>query len=444
MYNLEKFINGLIEKNPGEKEFIQAAKEVLASIIPYINEHPEMQEHRVLERLIEPDRIIQFKVEWEDDKGYPQVNRGYRVQFNNLLGPYKGGLRFHPSVSLDSLKFLGFEQTFKNSLTGLPMGGGKGGSDFNPKGKSPNEILRFCRSFMSELFKYIGPNEDVPAGDLGVGQKEVGYLYGQYRRLKGSLQGTLTGKATSYGGSLLRPESTGFGALYFAKEVLKENRDSLKGKTIALSGFGNVAWGAATKAMQLGAKVITVSGPDGYILDESGINTFEKLNFLLELRNSNNDVVEPYAKRFGAKFIKGKKPWEVKVDIAMPCAIQNELNLDDAKKLLENKVQYVFEVSNMGCTLDAANLLNEKIIYAPGKTMNAGGVACSALEMTQNATKLSWTKNEVDQQLQQIMQRIHDSCVIEGRDESGKVDYVKGANIAGFKKVASALMAQGY
>ncbi len=425
MYKIEKCIADIEKRNPGEPEFIQAVREVLESIIPYVNSDKELEKSGIIERITEPDRIVSFKVEWEDDKHRVQVNRGYRVQFNNALGPYKGGLRFHPTVNLSTLKFLGFEQTFKNSLTSLPMGGGKGGSDFDPRGKSDAEIMRFCRSFMTELQKYIGPNEDVPAGDIGVGAREIGFMYGQYRRLRGSLSGTLTGKGLSYGGSLIRPEATGYGALYFAKEAIIENKDEIRGKTIALSGFGNVAWGAAKKARDLGAKVVAISGPDGYIYDENGINTTEKLDFLLELRRSNNDVVEPYAKKFGAKFVKGKKPWELKVDIAMPCAIQNELNAKDAKQLVENKVTYVFEVSNMGCTADAVKTLQDgKVIFAPGKAVNAGGVACSGLEMSQNAQKLSWSKNEVDQKLREIMINIHSACVTEGRLNDGNIDYV--------------------
>ncbi len=445
MYKIEKCIADIEKRNPNEPEFIQAVTEVLESIIPYVNSDKELVKSGIIERITEPDRVVSFKVEWEDDKHRVQVNRGYRVQFNNALGPYKGGLRFHPTVNLSTLKFLGFEQTFKNSLTSLPMGGGKGGSDFDPRGKSDAEIMRFCRSFMTELQKYIGPNEDVPAGDIGVGAREIGFMYGQYKRLRGSLSGTLTGKGLSYGGSLVRPEATGYGALYFAKETIIENKDEIRGKTIALSGFGNVAWGAAKKARDLGAKVVAISGPDGYIYDENGINTSEKLDFLLELRRSNNDVVEPYAKKFGAKFIKGKKPWELKVDIAMPCAIQNELNVKDAQALVDNNVKYVFEVSNMGCTADAIKLLQDKkVIYAPGKAVNAGGVACSGLEMSQNAQKLSWSKVEVDQKLREIMVNIHAACVSEGRTKDGDIDYVLGANIAGFKKVAQAMVAQGY
>ncbi len=444
MYRLDTFMAELERKNPAEPEFIQAAREVIESIIDVVNDNPAYVHGKILERITEPDRIFTFKVEWEDDNGDIQVNRGYRVQFNNALGPYKGGLRFHASVTLGSLKFLGFEQTFKNSLTTLPMGGGKGGSDFNPRGKSDSEILRFCRSFMTELHKYIGPNTDVPAGDIGVGAREIGYLYGQYKRLKDENTGVLTGKGRSWGGSVIRPEATGFGSIYFADEMVKAHGDTLEGKRIAVSGFGNVAWGVAMKASQKGAKVVTISGPDGYIVDEEGIGTEEKFNYMLELRKSNNDVVAPYAKRFNATFVPSRKPWEVPVDMAFPCAIQNELDLADAKMLADNGVKYVVETSNMGCTADAMNyLIEQKIPFAPGKAANAGGVAVSGLEMSQNSMKLSWTAAEVDEKLQAIMQNIHASCLQYGAQKD-YINYVKGANIAGFKKVADAMLDFGY
>ena len=445
MYNLESFISELAKRNPGQDEFIQAAKEVVASVIDVVNDNPQYISNRILERITEPDRVFSFKVEWEDDNGDIQVNRGYRVQFNNALGPYKGGLRFHSSVTLGSLKFLGFEQIFKNALTGLPMGGGKGGSDFSARGRSDSEILRFCRSFMTELQKYIGPDTDVPAGDIGVGAREIGFLYGQYKRIRGENTGVLTGKGAGWGGSLVRPEATGFGTMYFADEMLKTAGDSLKGKRIAVSGFGNVAWGAVLKASQLGAKVVTISGPDGYILDEDGINTEEKISYMLQLRASNNDIVKPYAERFKAQFIPGRKPWEVPVDMAFPCAIQNEMTLEDARTLVSNGCRYVIETSNMGLCADAADYLIEKeISLAPGKAANAGGVAVSCLEMSQNAQHLFWTREEVDQRLRHIMSGIHAACLKEGLQDDGYVNYVRGANIAGFRRVADAMCQLGY
>ncbi|MDD3997177.1 MAG: NADP-specific glutamate dehydrogenase [Sphaerochaetaceae bacterium] len=445
MYNLEEFMAGLERRNPAEPEFIQASREVIESIIDVVNDNPAYVNAKILERITEPDRVFSFKVEWEDDNGCVQVNRGYRVQFNNAIGPYKGGLRFHPSVTLGSLKFLGFEQTFKNSLTSLPMGGGKGGSDFNPKGKSNNEILRFCRSFMTELQKYIGPETDVPAGDIGVGAREIGFMYGQYKRMRVENTGVLTGKGRNWGGSLVRPEATGYGTMYFANEMLKAHGDTMEGKRVAVSGFGNVAWGAVMKASALGAKVVTISGPDGYILDEEGISTPEKWDYMVQLRASNNDVVQPYAEKFKAKFFAGKKPWEVPVDMAFPCAIQNELSLEDAKTLVKNGVKYVVETSNMGCKADAVTyLLESKIPFAPGKAANAGGVAVSGLEMSQNSMKLSWTAEEVDEKLHAIMINIHAACIAEGAQGDGYVNYVKGANIAGFKKVADAMLDLGY
>ena len=445
MYNLDEFMGELERKNPAQPEFIQAAREVIESIIDVVNDNPAYVDAKILERITEPDRTFMFKVEWEDDNGEIQVNKGYRVQFNNAIGPYKGGLRFHPSVTLGTLKFLGFEQTFKNSLTTLPMGGGKGGSDFNPKGKSDAEVLRFCRSFMTELQKYIGPETDVPAGDIGVGGREIGFLYGQYKRLRVENTGVLTGKGRNWGGSLVRPEATGFGTMYFADEMLKANNDTMKGKKIAVSGFGNVAWGAVMKATELGGKVVAISGPDGYVYDEAGINTKEKMDYMLELRATNNDVVAPYADKFGAKFFAGKKPWELKVDMAFPCAFQNELNLDDAKALIANGVKYVVETSNMGCTAEAAvEFISKKIPFGPGKAANAGGVAVSGLEMCQNSMKYSWSAEEVDSKLKTIMKDIHEACVREGKDASGYINYVNGANIAGFKKVADSMLDLGY
>ncbi len=431
-------------RHPGETEFHQAVREVLTSIEDVYNEHPEFAKAGIVERIVEPDRVITFRVPWVDDNGKVHVNIGHRVQFNGAIGPYKGGIRFHPSVTLSSLKFLGFEQTFKNALTTLPMGGGKGGSDFSPKGRSDAEIMRFCQAFVTELWRNIGPDTDVPAGDIGVGGREVGYMYGMYKKLAREHTGTFTGKGASFGGSRLRPEATGFGALYFVNQMCDEHGIDLKGKTVAVSGFGNVAWGATMKATELGAKVVAISGPDGYIYDEDGINTPEKFNLMLELRNSGNDVVEPYVERYpNAKFFAGKKPWECKVDIALPCAIQNELNLEDAKTLKENGVTLVAEVSNMGCTAEAVDFfMDNKMLFAPGKAVNAGGVACSGLEMTQNAMHISWTNEEVDKWLHQIMNDIHKQCVAHGKDGE-YVNYVKGANIAGFMKVADAMMAQG-
>ena len=445
MYNLDEFMAELERKNPAQPEFIQAAREVIESVIDVVNNNPKYLANKILDRIVEPERVIEFRVEWEDDNHQIQVNRGYRVQFNSAIGPYKGGLRFSKNVTLGTLKFLGFEQTFKNSLTTLPMGGGKGGSDFDPVGKSDNEILRFCRSFMTELYKYIGPDTDVPAGDLGVGGREIGYLYGQYKRIRQENTGVLTGKGQNWGGSLIRPEATGFGAMYFTNEVLKLNGDSFEGKRVSISGFGNVAWGAAMKASQLGAKVVAISGPDGYIVDENGINTPEKWAYMLELRSSNKNVVAPYAEKFGAKFVPGCKVWELPVDIAFTCALQNELNGDDAKLLIKNGVKYAIEVSNMGCTPEAiAAFQAAKIPFCPGKAVNAGGVATSGLEMSQNAEHLKWSAEEVDKQLHTIMKNIFDACVREGKEADGTVNYVKGANIAGFRKVADAMCELGY
>lgn len=437
-------MTGLEAKHPGESEYLQAVREVLVSIEDVYNQHPEFEKAAIIERIVEPDRIFTFRVPWVDDNGKVQVNIGYRVQFNGAIGPYKGGIRFHSSVTLSTLKFLGFEQTFKNALTTLPMGGGKGGSDFSTRGRSQAEIMRFCQAFVMELWRNIGPDTDVPAGDIGVGGREVGYMFGMYKKLAREHTGTFTGKGMSFGGSRLRPEATGFGALYFVQKMCDEYHIKLKGKTVAVSGFGNVAWGAVTKATELGAKVVAISGPDGYIYDEDGVNTPEKIAFMLELRNSGNDVVAPYVDEFPrAVFFPGKKPWECKVDIALPCAIQNELNLEDAKTLKKNGVLLVAEVSNMGCTAEAVDFFIEnEMLFAPGKAVNAGGVACSGLEMTQNAMHISWSNEEVDRWLHQIMSDIHEQCVTYGKNGE-YINYVKGANIAGFMKVADAMMAQG-
>ena len=442
---VEKIMRDLEQKHPGEKEFLQAVHEVLLSIVDVYNQHPEFENAKIIERMVEPERVVMFRVPWVDDKGEVQVNIGYRVQFNSAIGPYKGGLRFHAAVKLDTLKFLGFEQTFKNALTTLPMGGGKGGSDFSPRGKSDAEIMRFCQAFMSELYKYIGPDCDVPAGDVGVGGREIGYLFGQYKKLTSQFHGaTLTGKGFEFGGSILRPEATGFGALYFVQHMLKTRNIDIKGKTVAISGFGNVAWGAAKKATQLGAKVVTISGPDGYIYDPNGLDD-EKIEYMLDLRNSGNDVCAPYADKFpGSTFYAGKKPWEAEAEIYMTCAIQNELNGEDAKKILARKPICVVEVSNMGCTAEAVEAFVEaKQLFAPGKAVNAGGVATSGLKMTQNSIRLHWSAEEVDEKLHYIMSSIHEQCVKYGTEADGYIDYVKGANIAGFMKVAKAMLAQG-
>ena len=442
--NPNDIINSLESKHPGEKEYLQAVHEVLESIETIYNENPMYKAAQIIERLVEPDRVLTFRVAWTDDLGKVHVNLGYRVQFNNAIGPYKGGLRLHPSVNLSILKFLGFEQIFKNALTTLPMGGAKGGSDFNPKGKSDNEIMRFCQAFMLELWRVIGPNTDVPAGDIGTGGREIGYLYGMYKKLKMENTGILTGKGLNWGGSLIRPEATGFGATYFMNEMLKKNNDTFKGKTVSVSGFGNVAWGVALKVVEMGGKIVTISGPDGYIYDEAGLDE-DKIDYLLELRASNNDIVSPYAEEFPeAKFIPNKKPWEIPCDIAMPSAIQNELDGDDAKLLIANGVKFIAEVSNMGCTPEAiAEFHKNKIPFGPGKAANAGGVAVSGLEMSQNAMKLNWSNEEVDEKLHVIMKSIHEACIKFGTEDDGFVDYVKGANIAGFIKVADAMLDQG-
>ena len=442
--NLDKIMNDLEARHPGEAEYLQAVREVLETIEDVVNENPHFETAGIIDRLVEPDRVLSFKVPWMDDEGKVHVNLGYRVQFNGAIGPYKGGLRFHPSVNLSILKFLGFEQIFKNALTTLPMGGGKGGSDFNPKGKSDNEIMRFCQAFMLELWKIIGPETDVPAGDIGVGGKEIGFLYGMYKKLKHEHTGVLTGKGTGWGGSLIRPEATGFGGVYFTEEMLKTKNDSFKGKIVTVSGFGNVAWGVALKLNELGAKVVTISGPDGYIHDPEGI-TGEKVDYLLELRGSNQDIVAPYADEFPeATFVPGKTPWEVKCDIAMPCATQNELNGEDAENLIKNGVEIVAEVSNMGCTPEAVEAFHKnKVLFGPGKAVNAGGVAVSGLEMTQNSMKINWIADEVDAKLHQIMKSIHEVSVKYGTEEDGYINYVKGANVAGFLKVANAMYDQG-
>ncbi|MBR2924581.1 MAG: NADP-specific glutamate dehydrogenase [Clostridia bacterium] len=443
-----EYLIGLLERvekrNPGEPEFIQAVTEVLESLEPVIEKSPKYVEAGVLESIVEPERIIKFRVPWIDDNGKVQVNRGFRIQFNSAIGPYKGGLRFHPSVNESVIKFLGFEQTFKNSLTGLPMGGGKGGSDFDPKGKSDMEVMRFCQSFMTELSKHIGPDTDVPAGDIGVGAREVGYLFGQYKRLRNEFTGVLTGKGRSFGGSLIRPEATGFGAVYYTVEMLKSFGEDIKGKTFAVSGFGNVAWGTALKVTELGGKVVTISGPDGYVYDEDGINTPEKIAYMLEMRASCRDKVQDYADKFGVPFFAGKKPWEVKVDVAMPCATQNEVRIEDAKNIVANGTKYYVEVANMPTTAEAVEYFKQNgVIVAPSKAVNAGGVAVSGLEMSQNSMRYSWTAEEVDAKLQQIMKGIYEESFKAAKAYGMEGDLIAGANIAGFIKVADAMLAQG-
>ncbi|MBP6976701.1 MAG: NADP-specific glutamate dehydrogenase [Bacteroidales bacterium] len=442
--DIERIMLDLEKKHPGEHEYHQAVREVLESIKEIYDNNPQFETAGILERIIEPDRILTFKVPWLDDHGKVHVNLGYRVQFNNAIGPYKGGLRFHPSVNLSILKFLGFEQIFKNSLTTLPMGGAKGGSDFNPKGKSNNEVMRFCQSFMLELWRIIGPEIDVPAGDIGVGGREIGFLYGMYKKLMLEHTGVLTGKGLNWGGSLVRPEATGFGAVYFVNEMLKLKGEAIKGKTFAVSGFGNVAWGAVTKINELGGKVLTISGPDGYIYDPEGVSG-PRVDYMKTLRASNEDIVRPFSIEFpGSQFHQGKRPWEVKCDIAMPCATQNELELADAKHLVANGCQYVAEGANMPCTPEAIETFQAaRIPFAPGKAVNAGGVSTSGLEMSQNALKMGWPREEVDARLHSIMQSIHATCVTYGKDETGYVNYVKGANVAGFMKVANAMLDQG-
>lgn len=439
---MQDFLDNVRLRTPGEDEFHQAVQEFVESIWDFYIQNPQYQKAAILERMTEPERSVIFRVPWVDDSGKVHVNRGYRVQFNSAIGPYKGGIRFHPNVTLSTLKFLGFEQTFKNSLTSLPMGGGKGGADFNPRGKSDMEIMRFCQSYMAEMFRHIGPDTDIPAGDIGVGQREVGYLFGMYKKLTNEFTGVLTGKGREYGGSLIRPEATGYGAIYFINEILARHNESITGKTVAISGFGNVAWGTAKKASELGAKVVTISGPDGYVYDPDGISG-EKIDYMLQLRASNMDAVQPFAEKYGVQFFPGKKPWEQKVEIAIPCAIQNELNLEDAKMLVANGCKLIAEASNMGLTTDATIYTMKHIIFAPGKAVNAGGVSVSGLEMTQNSMRIGWTKEEVDAKLKQIMTNIHESCVKFGEEPDGSINYQKGANISGFVKVAEAMLAQG-
>ncbi len=442
--DINNILSGLEAKHPGEKEYLQAVKEVLICVEDVYNQHPEFEKAKIIERMVEPDRIVTFRVTWIDDKGEVQNNIGYRVQFNNAIGPYKGGIRFHASVNLSILKFLGYEQTFKNALTTLPMGGATGGSDFSPRGKSEAEIMRFCQAFILCLWKNLGPDRDVPAGDIGVGGREVGYMYGMYKKLVNECTGTFTGKGMEFGGSRIRPEATGFGALYFVQNMLAKRNDSIEGKRVAVSGFGNVAWGATLKATQLGAKVVTISGPDGYIYDPEGISG-EKIDYMLYLRATGEDIVAPYAEKYPeATFFPGRKPWEQKVDIALPCATQNEVNGEDAKLLVENGVEIVAEVSNMGCTPEAIDtFISNRVVYAPGKAVNAGGVATSGLEMSQNAEHLQWSAQEVDDRLHEIMSNIHTQCVEHGTEPDGFINYMKGANIAGFMKVANAMLGQG-
>ena len=440
--DMKEFLNQVEARDSGQEEFLQAVKEVVESVWPVYESNPRYQEAKILDRMVEPERVIMFRVPWVRDSGEVMVNRGFRVEFNSAIGPYKGGLRFHPSVTLSGLKFLGFEQTFKNSLTTLPMGGGKGGSNFDPKGKSDYEIMRFCQSFMAELFRHIGPNTDVPAGDIGVGGREIGYLFGMYKKLRNEFTGVLTGKGLNWGGSLIRPEATGFGVVYFAEEMLKTKGESIKGKIVTVSGFGNVAWGAVQKVNDLGGKVVTLSGPDGYIYDEDGIKE-DKVDFLLEMRASNRDMVQDYADEYNVPFHPEKRPWEVKCDIAFPCAIQNELDEKDAKQLVSNGCICVTEGANMPCTPEAIKIFQDnKLLYAPGKAANAGGVSVSGLEMSQNSLKYNWSREEVDEKLHCIMKAIHCQCVEYGK-EGDYVDYVKGANIAGFLKVADAMLDQG-
>ena len=440
---VEKLMADVKAKNPSEPEFHQAVEEVLESLTVVLDRHPEYRSMKILERMVEPERVITFRVPWMDDQGEIHINRGFRIEMNSAIGPYKGGLRFHPSVTLGILKFLAFEQVFKNALTTLPMGGGKGGSDFDPKGKSDNEVMRFCQSFMTELFRHIGPNTDVPAGDIGVGGREIGFLYGQYKRLRNESTGVLTGKGINWGGSLIRPEATGFGVVYFAQEMLKTKETDFEGKIVAVSGFGNVAWGAVQKVNELGGKVVTLSGPDGFIYDPDGIKD-EKVDYLLKLRASNKDAVEDYSKEFKVEFFPGKKPWGVKVDVALPCATQNEIYEEDAKELVKNGCMCVCEGANMPTTIEGYHIFNEaKILYAPGKASNAGGVATSGLEMSQNSMRLPWPREEVDKRLHEIMVRIHDTCLTTAEKFGTKGNYVNGANIAGFLKVADAMLDQG-
>ena len=443
---VDRVLAELKEKNANEPEFLQTAEEVLSSLGPVVDAHPEYEKVALLERMVEPERTIEFRVPWVDDNGQVHVNRGYRVQFNGAIGPYKGGLRFAPSVNLSIMKFLGFEQTFKNSLTTLPMGGAKGGSDFDPNGKSDAEVMRFCQSFMTELYRHIGPDVDIPAGDLGVGAREIGYMYGQYRKIRGAFEnGTITGKGMSFGGSLIRPEATGYGAVYYVEAVMKHENDTLEGKTVALAGFGNVAWGAAKKLAELGAKAVTLSGPDGYIYDPDGVVTEEKINYMLEMRASGRNKVQDYADKFGVQFFPGEKPWGQKVDIVMPCATQNDVDLEQAKRIVANNIKYYIEVANMPTTNEALKFLMEQpnMVVAPSKAVNAGGVLVSGLEMSQNSERYSWTAEEVDTKLHQIMTGIHDDSAAAAEKYGLGYNLVAGANIVGFQKVADAMMAQG-
>ncbi|MCD6598764.1 MAG: NADP-specific glutamate dehydrogenase [Bacteroidales bacterium] len=440
---VEKFMAEVKAKNPGENEFHQAVMEVAESIIPFIEENPKYKHGKILERMVEPERVILFRVPWVDDKGEVQINKAYRIEMNSAIGPYKGGLRFHPTVNLGILKFLAYEQVFKNSLTTLPMGGGKGGSNFDPKGKSDNEVMRFCQSFMTELSRHIGPNTDVPAGDIGVGGREIGYLFGQYKRIRNEFTGVLTGKGLEWGGSLIRPEATGYGTVYFAEEMLKTKKDSMKGKIVAISGSGNVAQYATEKATMLGAKVVTLSDSSGFIYDPNGIDN-ERLDFVMNLKNIKRGRIKEYADKFGVEYYEGKRPWEVKCDIAMPCATQNEVNKEDAETLIKNGCFVVSEGANMPSDPDAIEVyLDNKILYGLGKAANAGGVAVSGLEMSQNSLRLSWTREEVDQRLQTIMKDIHKTCLKYGTEDNGFINYPKGANIGGFVKVADSMLAQG-
>ncbi len=441
---LNKVYADVEKRNPNEPEFLQAVYEVLESLEPVIEQNPKFEKYGVIERMVEPERQISFRVSWVDDNGNVQVNRGYRIQFNSAIGPYKGGIRLHPSVNYSIMKFLGFEQTFKNSLTGLPMGGGKGGSDFDPRGKSEGEVMRFCQSFMTELSKHIGADTDVPAGDIGVGAREVGFMFGQYKRLRNEFTGVFTGKGLSFGGSLIRPEATGFGAVYYTVEMLKSFGEDIKGKTFAVSGFGNVAWGTVQKINELGGKVVTISGPDGYIYDADGINTKEKIDFMVEMRSSGHDKVKDYADKFGVPYFEGKRPWAQKVDVVMPCATQNEVGIEDAKNIVANGVKYYVEVANMPTTAEAMAYLKENgLVIAPSKAVNAGGVAVSGLEMSQNSMRYSWTAEEVDAKLKQIMANIYKNSYDAAKKYGMEGDLVAGANIAGFEKVAEAMIAQG-
>ena len=450
LFQMNAYVAKVIEevrvKSASEPEFVQCVEEVLTSLAPVVDQHPEYEKFDIIRRMTEPDRMVSFRVCWVDDNGLTHTNKGYRCQFNGAIGPYKGGLRFAPSVYPGIVKFLGFEQTFKNSLTSLPMGGAKGGADFDPNGKSDAEIMRFCQSFMTELYRYIGPDVDVPAGDLGVGAKEIGYLYGQYRRIRGAFEnGVITGKGMSYGGSLIRPEATGYGAIYYTCEVFQHEKDTIKGKTFAVSGFGNVAWGAVKKISELGGKAVTISGPDGYIYDPAGIIGDEKINFMLEMRNSGRNKVQDYADKFGVEFFPGAKPWSQKVDVILPCAMQNDVNLDAAKAIVANGVKYYIEVANMPTTNEALEFLMEQknMIVAPCKAVNAGGVAVSGLEMSQNSMRYNWSAEEVDEKLKTIMTNIHAASVAAAEEFGLGYNLVAGANIAGFKKVADAMMAQG-